>query len=125
MSEDDQLLNPALRQVLVVLGKHLIRDQASVPDASLDVLLSMFAAAAAFAGAAPTAAASMPPLLLPLPPQQLCVAVWFQAESQLEPLQLFPSDRAPPYPACEQRTNLPHNKEQTHFASTFQQPLHL
>ncbi|CAM9833402.1 unnamed protein product, partial [Scytosiphon promiscuus] len=34
MSEDDQLLNPSLRQVLVVLGKHLIRDQVTVEYAS-------------------------------------------------------------------------------------------
>lgn len=27
MSEDDQSFNPELRQVLVVIGKHLIRDQ--------------------------------------------------------------------------------------------------
>ncbi|CBJ25541.1 conserved unknown protein [Ectocarpus siliculosus] len=34
MSEDDQLLNPELRQVLVVIGKHLIRDQVTVEYAS-------------------------------------------------------------------------------------------
>ncbi|CAM9383726.1 unnamed protein product [Ectocarpus sp. 12 AP-2014] len=34
MMMDDQLLNPELRQVLVVIGKHLIRDQVTVEYAS-------------------------------------------------------------------------------------------
>lgn len=39
MSEDDQSFNPELRQVLVVMGKHLTRDQVRASTASCDCLL--------------------------------------------------------------------------------------
>lgn len=37
MSDADQSFNPELRQVLVVIGKHLIRDQVGTSAASCDV----------------------------------------------------------------------------------------
>lgn len=42
MSEEDQLFNPDLRQVLVVIGKHLIRDQVRNSTASDDWLVFFY-----------------------------------------------------------------------------------